>query len=177
VKEMILRKLAVKANVLVGAGLHVGPGSRIWAPTKLQIGRDVYVGKFVTIELDGRIGDGCLIANNVGIVGRSDHDMRRVGTIVRNSQWVGNDPQRLSEPVNIGSDVWIGYGAIILSGSRIGDSAVVAAGAVVTGDVPSNAVVAGAPAHVVGWRFSDGELAQHWDRLRAQGYALSGGTE
>jgi acetyltransferase-like isoleucine patch superfamily enzyme len=53
-------------------------------------------------------------------------------------------------PVDIGDDVWIGRGALVLPGVTIGDGAVVAAGAVVTKDVPAGSVVAGVPAKVVG---------------------------
>ena len=59
-------------------------------------------------------------------------------------------------PVRIGDRVWIGTRAVVLKGVTIGDGAVVAAGAVVTRDVPAGAVVAGVPARVVrtvdGWR-------------------------
>ena len=53
------------------------------------------------------------------------------------------------KPVKIGNKVWIGAHATILPGVTIGDGAVVAAGAVVTKDVPSNVVVAGVPAKVI----------------------------
>jgi len=51
--------------------------------------------------------------------------------------------------IKVGNDVWIGAGAIILPGVTIGDGAIVGAGAVVTKDVPSLAVVAGNPAHII----------------------------
>lgn len=52
-------------------------------------------------------------------------------------------------PVTIGNDVWIGGKATILPGMTIGDNVVVAAGAVVTKDVPANTIVAGVPARVI----------------------------
>lgn len=57
--------------------------------------------------------------------------------------------------VKVGSDVWIGRNAIILSGVNVGDGAVVGAGAVVTKDVPPYAVVAGNPARIIKYRFDD----------------------
>ena len=52
-------------------------------------------------------------------------------------------------PVKIGNNVWIGAHATILAGVTVGDNAVVAAGAVVTKDVPANAVVGGVPAKII----------------------------
>lgn len=58
-------------------------------------------------------------------------------------------------PVDIGNDVWIGARAVILDGARIGDGAIVAAGAVVSGEVPPYAIVSGVPASVVRYRFDE----------------------
>ena len=58
------------------------------------------------------------------------------------------------KPVIIDDDVWIGYGAIIMSGVHIAQGAVVAAGAVVVKDVPAYAIVGGVPAKVIKYRFS-----------------------
>lgn len=55
----------------------------------------------------------------------------------------------------VGDDVWIGYGATVLSGVHIGQGAVIAAGAVVTKDIPPYAVAAGVPARVVKYRFNE----------------------
>jgi maltose O-acetyltransferase len=54
-----------------------------------------------------------------------------------------------AEPIAIGDDVWLGGGAIVLSGVTIGDRAVVGAGSVVTRDVPADVVVAGSPARII----------------------------
>lgn len=155
----------------LGANCHVGFGSIIWAPRRLTIGTDVYIGKNVTIQVDGTIGDGVLIANGVGIVGKSDHDISAVGIPIRKAPWVGDAMSDLSHATHIGSDVWIGFGAVILSGVTIGDSAIVAAGSLVNRDVPPNSVVAGFPASVRRKRFSDSDFVNHWTRLTAQGFS------
>lgn len=144
----------------------------LWAPRSLKIGNDVYIGKHSTIEVDGVIGDSVLIANAVGVVGRRDHDAREVGTDVRHSRWVGDAPDELSDPVSIGSDVWIGYGAIILSGVNIGDHCIVGAGAVVTSDIPANSIAVGQPARVVGERFAEADLLLHRSQLLRKGVRL-----
>ena len=77
-------------------------------------------------------------------------------------------------PLEIGNDVWIGYGAIILpSVRRIGDGAVVAAGAVVNKDVPPYAIVCGNPARITRYRFSPEKIkelleSQWWNKSIAE---------
>ena len=61
----------------------------------------------------------------------------------------------------IGSDVWIGYEAVILSGVTIGDGAIIGTRAVVTKDVPPYTIVGGAPAHFIKNRFSEDQLERH----------------
>lgn len=153
----------------------VGDRVRLWAPQSLRLGRDVHLGSDVRIEVDGEIGDHVFVANGAAIVGRRDHDMRVVGVPVTRSPWVGSTPG-LSLPTVVGSDVWIGYGALVLSGVTVGDSAVVAAGAVVTRDVPPNSIVAGNPAREVGRRFDAESLTRHWDLLRDAGVSLKAST-
>lgn len=167
--DWALRRLAVRKNVSVGDNFHVGPHSVLWAPRQLEIGSDVYVGKNVTIQIDGTIGDNVLIANAVGIVGRTDHDYSQVGVPVRQGRWVGDHAGEMSLPTTVGSDVWIGYGAIILSGVTIGDSAIIAAGSIVTQDVPPNTIVAGTPAKVQRERFTAEDFSAHWAILESNG--------
>lgn len=162
--QRLYRTLALQGKVSVGRRFHVGPGSRVWSHSGLRIGNDVYIGKWCTIECDGEIGDGVLIANSVGIVGRDDHDVRQLGVLARNSPWIGDETfnrqgKRLS--VAIEQDVWIGFGAVILTGVRIGRGAIVAAGTVVVKDVPPYQIVAGNPNRVIGSRFSEEEIDLH----------------
>ena len=60
--------------------------------------------------------------------------------------------------VEIGNDVWIGYNVLLISGVHIGDGAVIAAGAVVTKDVPPYAIVGGIPARIIRYRFNQEEI-------------------
>lgn len=156
-----LRRLrAIGNKVEYGVGLSFGKNCRIWAPTKLVLGDQVKIGSHVRIEVDGIIGNHVLIASNVGLVGRFDHDLRQTDKQITESRWVGHCSD-LSAPIEIGDDVWIGYGATILSGTKVGSCSVVAAGSVVVHDVPRNSVVAGNPAKVVSKRYSDEEFLKH----------------
>jgi acetyltransferase-like isoleucine patch superfamily enzyme len=60
--------------------------------------------------------------------------------------------------VEVGSNVWIGYGACVLRGVRVGDNSIVGTNSVVTRDVPANAVVAGIPARVIRMREAPQQL-------------------
>ncbi|EPZ37468.1 transferase hexapeptide repeat containing protein [Anoxybacillus ayderensis] len=62
--------------------------------------------------------------------------------------------------MSIGNDVWIGANSIVLDGVKIGDGAIVAAGAVVTKDVPDYAIVGGVPARVIRYRFNEEIIKQ-----------------
>lgn len=152
-------KVSACRNVLThGDDLHLGARTRIWAPSHVRIGNQVYVGKDVHIEANCRIGDYCLIANRVAIVGRHDHDFSAVGFPVRFSPWIGSQrfpSQYKGEEAVIEDDVWISYGAIVLTGLTIGRGSVIAAGSVVTRDIPPYSIAAGVPAQVIGRRFSD----------------------
>ena len=169
--QALYRRYAIRNHVTVGRGLHLGMGTVVDATVGLTIGDDVYIGKGCTVECNGSIGSGVMLANRVGLIGRHDHDVSAVGRMVRHAPWIGDadfDPAKKAERLVIEDDVWIGYGAIVLSGVTVHRGAVVAAGALVTRDVPPYAVVAGVPARLRGWRFSDREIAQHETELYGQ---------
>lgn len=160
-----------------GCDLHVGEGTRLWAPKKLSIGDYVYIGKQVHIEANCIIGNYCLIANRVAIIGRHDHDFCAVGYPVRFSPWLNS--KKIQSPYSdemakIEDDVWIGYGAIVLTGVTIGRGAIIAAGSVVTHDVLAYSIVAGVPARLVGKRFSDASMiAKHEHSIKEGTFVFS----
>ncbi|MGN6252660.1 MAG: CatB-related O-acetyltransferase [Marmoricola sp.] len=106
------------------------------------------------------IGDYCSLSTEAMVMLGGKHAVDAVTTYPHRILWrmegAGEDgfPMPTGDTV-IGSDVWLCDGAIVLSGLRIGHGAIVAAGAVVTKDVPDFAVVAGNPAHVVKYRFDE----------------------
>lgn len=168
-----LRRLATRYRLarcrapvrVFGIDLHVGSRPRMWAIERIEIGDHSYLGHEVSIETNCRIGRHVLIANRVALVGRRDHDFRTPGVPVRFGHWVGSErtpsPFR-GDGVVIEDDVWVGYGAMVLSGVRVGRGAVVAAGSVVKADVPAYTIVGGNPAVPIGLRFSNSEdIARH----------------
>lgn len=154
------RVYSVRKNVKIPIDAHIGIGTIIWAPSRIVFGSNVYIGKNCTIECNGTIGNNVLIANSVGIVGKLDHDYRKVGISIRDAPWVGNEKE-LSGEVCIGDDVWIGYGAIVLTGASIARGTIVAAGSVVVGSTNPYEIVAGVPAKRVGCRYLRNEAEEH----------------
>jgi acetyltransferase-like isoleucine patch superfamily enzyme len=118
----------------------------------IGIGDDsVIVGAVFMCADSIRIGEGCVISYNVTFADSDFHpldaDARRRDA--RALSPTGDRSQRsqlVTRPIVIGDRVWIGTGAIILKGVRIGDGAAIAAGTVLTRDVPPNGVASGNPA-------------------------------
>ncbi|MBP8591217.1 acyltransferase [Candidatus Shapirobacteria bacterium] len=129
------------------AGIKIGKGSAIhmWAnffqTRNIAVGEDTIIGDHCF--LDGRaplkIGSHTAIASQV-LIYNSEHNLH-------DSHFVA-----IEEPVEIGDYVFIGARAIILPGVKVGNGAVVAAGAVVTKDVPEKTIVGGVPAREIGKR-------------------------
>lgn len=81
-----------------------------------------------------------------------------VGFPVRFAPWIGSQRWRsrhVNEEAVIEDDVWLGYGTIVLTGVCVGRGTVIAAGSVVTTNIPPYSIAAGVPAKVVGKRFED----------------------
>lgn len=148
----------------IGKNIHVGRGVVFWAKNKIVIGDNFYMGRFSQIECDVEIGNNVICGNNVAFVGKYDHKYKELGKPTRLSsqirdkdyQWKG-----LNSKVIVEDDVWIGYGAIIMSGVKIGRGAIVASGALVTKDVLPYHIVGGNPAKKITERFTSEEIDLH----------------
>lgn len=123
----------------------------------IRIGRGVSLSNNVHISAINRveIGDQALIGSNVYI---GDHGHGNYGRNAANSPDLAPSDRILHSPgaVLIGKHVWIGDGVVVCGGVRIGDGVVVGANSVVTKDVPSDTIIAGAPARPIK-RFLPGE--------------------
>ena len=111
------------------------------------------------------IGKFCSIANDVLLISGGEHRYDIVTTYPLKSRFKEKcevDAENRG-PIRIGNDVWIGSRSIILSGISVGDGAIIGAGAVVTHDVPPYAIVAGVPARIVKYRFSQEQIKKLFD--------------
>lgn len=130
----------------IAEGVFVGDFACIGRHTYIQRGSEV---------LSAKIGNFCSIGTNCHI-GMFEHPIENISTssrlylrMLKNNEFYNDIPA----PAKIGSDVWLGSNSTILGGIVVGDGAVIAAGAVVTRDVPPYAVVAGVPAKIIKYRF------------------------
>ena len=123
-----------------GKNPYIGRMVYMWAKHTIIVGDNFYIGKFSQIECDAEIGNNVIFANHVGLVGRYDHHYQQIGVPTRLSSQIRDNDYNwkgLNEKVIIEDDVWVGFGAIVLSGVKIGQGSIIAAGSVVTSDVES----------------------------------------
>ena len=150
-----------RLEIQVAAGAHIDFGRFVWLGdgTKIrchegvvEIGEKSVLGQDCTISAYRRvrIGEQCVIADRAMFID-FDHGVVEVERPIRKQGIYKRD-------VEVGSNVWIGYGACILRGVRIGDNSIIGTNSVVTKDVPANAVVAGIPARVIRMREAPKEL-------------------
>lgn len=126
-------------------GKPVDPSFKIFPPFYTDFGKNITVGKNVFINAcchfqdhgGVTLGDGCLIGHNV-VFATLNHDF---------------NPERrtsmIPAPIVLGRKVWVGSNSTILQGVTIGDNSIIAAGSVVTKDIPANVIVGGVPAKFI----------------------------
>jgi acetyltransferase-like isoleucine patch superfamily enzyme len=144
------------ATVTLGRWSWIGHGTKIRAHEgEVSIGAKSVLGQECTISAFQRVAIGreCIIADRVMMID-FDHGVVEVERPIRLQGIYKRD-------VIVGHNVWIGYGACILRGVTVGHNAVLGTSAVVTANVPDNAVVAGIPARVI--RMRDEPTTFRWE--------------
>lgn len=147
-------------NCIIDNTSKIGTGSNCIGVT---MGRYSYMGKNNSVT-NADIGSFCSIASYCAIGGGA-HDLDAISTSPvfqegRNifGMNLGHLRSKLNEKVIIGNDVWIGENVFINDGITIGNGAVIGAHSVVTHDVPDYAIVVGAPAKVIRYRFGEEDI-------------------
>lgn len=135
------RALHKSAGVKMGKGSTIHMGVRFYEPKNIEIGEDSIIGEKAVLDGRARL----VIGNHVALASE---------VMIYNSQHDIHDPffKAIAKPVHIEDYVFIGPRAIILPGVTVHKGAIIAAGAVVTKDVPAFAVVGGVPAKVISKR-------------------------
>lgn len=131
-----------RLKVLLGKKVYIGPNAVFQGEGAVSIGAGTYVGAGFSCNAMKQItiGDSCMMGNYVSIIDNNHGTRRGINMI---------DQPLESHSVEISSNCWLGEKATVLAGVRIGEGAIVAAGAVVTRDVQPYTVVAGVPARSI----------------------------
>lgn len=143
--------LFCKSGMKIGKHSVINMGLHIFSPNKIQIGEYTHINRNCFIDARGTcfIGNNVSISHNVSIVTGS-HDCNSLNFYGKYL------------PIHIGDYAWIGINATILQNVHIGEGAVVAAGSVVTKDVPPYTIVGGVPAKVIGFRNENLDYHCQW---------------
>jgi len=150
-------KIEPRGKIRFGRFVWIGDGTKIRCHEgAVEIGAKTVMGQECTISAyqHVRIGEECVIADRAMFID-FDHGIVEVERPIRLQGIYKRD-------VEVGNNVWIGYGACILRGVSVGDNSVIGTNAVVTKDIPANAVVAGIPARIVRMREAPQEM--RWAR-------------
>jgi acetyltransferase-like isoleucine patch superfamily enzyme len=143
----VVLQIGRDARIQIGRWSWIGHGTKIRCHEGVvSIGAKTVLGQECTISAYQHVSIGreCVIADRVMMID-FDHGMVEVERPIRLQGIYKRD-------VHVGNNVWIGYGACILRGVTVGDNAVIGTNAVVTKDVPANAVVGGVPARLIRMR-------------------------
>lgn len=162
----VSRSAFVHDSAYVDDGVDIGDGTKIWhfvhVLTNTRIGRGCVLGQNVMAGPDVTIGDNCKIQNNVALykgVNLADDVFCGPSCVFTNVLTPRAFVERKDEfrETPVGRGATIGANATIVCGNSLGEYCMVAAGAVVTHDVPAYALVAGVPARRIGWVSRGGE--------------------
>ncbi len=156
----LTKGVSVHESAYVDEPLEIGRGTRIWHFCHIlsgtRIGMNCSIGQNVVIGPDVRVGNDCKIQNNVSLykgVELEDSVFCGPSCVFTNVNNPRAEIRRMGElrPTRVRRGATIGANATIICGHTLGEYCFIAAGAVVTGDVPAYALMAGVPAKRIGW--------------------------
>jgi acetyltransferase-like isoleucine patch superfamily enzyme len=149
-------ELGRHATLRIGRWAWIGHATKIRVHEgEVRIGAKTVIGQECTISAFQHVSIGreCIVADRVMLID-FDHGIVEVERPIRLQGIYKRD-------VNVGHNVWIGYGACILRGVTVGENSVIGTSAVVTDEVPANAVVGGVPARLI--RMREAPRSMRWE--------------
>ena len=160
-KYLFYSKVSIRA--VIDRVSHISKKTKINRGARIidsKIGEYTYVGTNSWVCI-ADVGKFCSIANRVNI-GLGNHTIDYLSTSPIFTEkhngtgfsWINDTVAPPFKRTIIGNDVWIGFGAMVMGGVKIGDGAIIGAGSIVTKDIPPFAIAVGIPAKVIKYRFS-----------------------
>ena len=165
--HFVEKKIIAKMLKFSGGTNVIIPHDLVLYGRNITIGNNVIIGKqslFMCTGAPIKIGDNVMTGPRVTMI-TGDHRIDYVGEYMVNVKGSMKLPEN-DMPIILEGDNWIGANSTILKGVTIGEGAVVAAGSVVTKDVPPYSVVGGVPAKVIKYRFDDETIKKHEEMLK-----------
>jgi acetyltransferase-like isoleucine patch superfamily enzyme len=175
-EKVFVSELASVTNETFELGERSYVAAGAYLSGSLRAGRDCTINAYTVVRGDITLGNAVRIGAHTSLIG-FNHTFDDPDVEVHRQA-------HTAKGITIGDDVWIGSHVVVLDGVTVGDKAVLAAGAVVTKDVPSGAVVGGNPARVIKWRTGpdrpprrrdadlSGAVAEFADAAREQAEAI-----
>lgn len=154
IRNFIIFKLVYRW-VRYGKNMHCQQNVKFSPGRKIIFGDNVGIGYYCFFQCDITVGNNVLIGSNSVFINSDDHIYDNVGKLMSES---GRGDKY---NIEIEDDVWIGHGAIILTPSKIGRGAIVAAGSLVLKDIPAYSIVGGVPAKILKYRFTPEQVFEH----------------
>lgn len=190
-----IHKTARLKGCKIYGNVTIDEGSKIQNGVDINTSSEINIGKYTSINGPNTdlyaainkitIGSFCSIARNVSIQ-EFNHNSDALSTYLINSNILkGSRIKDLTSKgdIEIGNDVWIGTQCVILSGSKIGDGAIIAAGSLVSGVIEPYAIAGGVPAKIIKYRFEKEIINKvmklqwwHWpiEKIRKNRYLFTG---
>ena len=139
--------IAPKSQMKKGGDVRIHPTASLRYGKNIHLGKNSHINQYCCIWASGNskiiLGDNVLMGPGVKIFS-SNHGIAK-GSVMNRQPWVEED-------IIIGNDIWIGANAVVVAGVKINDGAIIAAGAVVTKDIPAYSIAGGIPAKVISER-------------------------
>jgi acetyltransferase-like isoleucine patch superfamily enzyme len=160
--DRILMYLYRSQFAACGKNVHFYPRESYFYYKTIEIGNNVFIGPgamFLASDSSITIRDKVLFGPKVSIIG-GNHSTHIIGKLMYDYRIPDKLPSD-DQPVVIETDVWVGSGSYILNGVTVCRGAIIAAGAVVTKDVPPYAIVGGVPARILKYRWTVEEILEH----------------